>query len=452
LVWQISSPPIQAFSIRKKNNPMKQDHLTLGIPAYTTFRGGGLMHFLLQAVPALSAARPNWNIELVGSIALPELQRLAAPNVHLHFWDNDPLTRAIYQVGSQALQRLGKGSDAGYLLQKRFEMYGLPWGQTSNRVAPLQQTDVLWAPHYNISLDRISLYRDLRVLQMPVLFTIHDIHSSFYPEDHPVEDLARFYQGFVPLAQTCQHIFTHSQFQKSAISRHLRVTADKISVTPQPPLIDPLNLLKAYDPTHAAKILSHCGIHRAYAFYPASTTHTHKNHTRLLAAWAQLKNQMGPACPLLVCTGKGSQHQYDRLASLVAAFRLQDDVLFTGPIDTPTLATLFQNCELVIIPTLYEGAGSGILTDALVTGRPVACADIPQVHEQLAALGAVRITFFDPYITADIANAVQTILANLDSEQDTARQNRAPAQTGFVEMWRTWAEDYAQCIEGMTTS
>lgn len=428
---------------------MRQDHLTLGIPAYTTFRGGGLMHFLFQAIPALAHSRPNWIFKIVGSIALPELQRLATANVHVHFWDDDIQTRVLYQLSNQALKYLGKGSDAGFLLQKRAEMYGLPWGQAANRLAALQSTDAVWVPHYNLSLSRISLSNDLYPIQAPVLFTIHDIHPAFYPEDHPADDLARFYQGFVPLAQTCQHIFTHSQFQKSAIARHLQVPAEKISVTSQPPLIDPQLLLKANDPTQSAKILTRCGIHRSYAFYPASTTHIHKNHTRLLAAWAQLKKQLGQACPLLVCTGKGSQRQYQCLTSLVTAFGLQDDVLFTGPIDTPTLATLFQNCALVVIPTLYEGAGSGILTDALVTGKPVACADIPPVREQLAALGPVIITTFDPQNISAIANAVLTILSNLDEQQHIARQNQALGQNGFSEMWQTWAEAYALCIEGM---
>ena len=428
---------------------MKQAPLTIGIPAYTTFRGGGLMHFLFQAIPALSHARPHWTFEIIGSIALSELQRLVSNNVHLRFWDDDSQTQAIYRLGSQALKWLGKGSDAGFLLQKRSEMVGFPWGQPANRVALLQQADVIWVPHYNLSLGRISLFNDLKHIKAPVLLTIHDIHPAFYPEDHPAGDLARFYQEFIPLAQTAQRIFTHSQTQKSAIACHLQLPADKIYVSPQPPLIDPDLLVRAYDATQTANILARYGIGRSYAFYPASTTHTHKNHSRLLAAWAHLKKQLGPLCPLLVCTGKGNQRQYQRLAAQVAAFGLQKDVIFTGPIDTPTLATLFQNCNLVVIPTLYEGAGSGILTDALVTGKPVACADIPQVREQLTALGPVEITSFDPRNTFAIANAVQTILTDLSNQERIARQNQALAQSGFSEMWQTWAEDYAQCIEGM---
>lgn len=431
---------------------MKQDHFTVGIPAYTTFRGGGLWHFLLQAIPALSQARPGWVFEVVGSITLPELQSLNSSNVHVNLWDNDPRTQFLYQWGSRVLKWLGKGGDAGFLLQKRAEMYGVPWGQARNRTAPFQQVDAVWVPHYNLSLERLALDCDLASTRVPVLLTIHDIHPAFYPEDHPTEDLARFYNGFVPFAQTCQHIYTHSQFQKSAIANHLQMPLDKISVTPQPPLIDPQKLISAYDPADASQTLSRCGINRRYVLYPASTAHIHKNHTRLLSAWLQLKQELGEVCPLLVFTGKGNSQQFHHLQNLVAALRLQDDVCFTGPVDTPVLATLYRNCELVVIPTLYEGAGSGILTDALVTGKPVACADIPQVHEQLAALGPVSITTFDPCNIFAIANAVKIILNDLEEQKQIAQQNQVIAQIGFAEMWQVWAEDYARCIENMSSA
>ena len=428
---------------------MKQDHIKLVIPAYTTFRGGGLMHFLFQAIPALALARPHWTFEIIGSIALLELERLKSANVHLTFWDGDTPTRVIYQIGSQILKWFGKESQAGFLLQKRAEMAGIPWGQAANRLAPMQQANAIWVPNYNIALNQISLYGDLQNTKAPVLFTIHDIHPAFYPDDHPADDLARFYQGFVPLAQRCQRIFTHSQFQKSAITRLIQVSAEKIYVTSQPPLINPQILLQACAPAQITKTFTRWGIKRPYAFYPASTTHLHKNHTRLLVAWAQLKRTMGQNCPLLVCTGRGSRRQFQRLTDLVTAFDLHNDVLFTGPVDTASLASLFQNCALVVIPTLYEGAGSGILTDALVAGKPVACADIPQVREQIAALGPIVITTFDPQNSAAIACAVQSILSNLDDQQLAAQKNQALAQTGFFEMWRTWAEDYAKCIEAM---
>lgn len=407
------------------------------------------MHFLFQAIPALAHARPHWEIHVIGSMAVPELLHLAASNVQIQFWDDDPYTRLLYPLGGQVLKWLGKANDSGFLIQKRAELFGLSFGDHTKRKEALNAADVVWVPHYNLSLDRISLFHDLKCTRAPVMFTIHDIHPVIFPNDHSVGDLVRFYQGFLPVAKSCQLVVTHSQAQKAAILQHLGLPDEKVVVTPQPPLIDPVVLLEAYDPARSTQILKNFGINRPYVFYPASTTHIHKNHIRLLTAWAQLKAQLGDRCPQLVCTGKGNRRQYQNLAALMKAFGLQRDVVFTGSIGTPELAALFQNCLMVVIPTLYEGAGSGILTDALVSGKPVACADIPYIREQLDALGSVEITLFDPQNVWKIVAAVRSVLDNLDAQQQVALHNQELANQAFTKMWQIWADDYAKFIERM---
>ena len=433
-------------TIKDGRNDSLQDKLNIGIIAYTTFRGGGLMNFLLQAIQLLSRARPNWNFYIIGSISFPEIQQCASDNVKVQFWDDDSVTCWIYRLGSQALKWLGKGEDAGFLLQKRAERYKIPWGSNKKRHALLKNMDVLWLPHYNLSLNRLSLYNELKTVSVPILFTIHDIHPYFYPEDHPKEDLTRFYQEFIPYAKISQQIITHSQYQKEMISEHLNIEAGKIFVTPQPPLIDPNTLLKAYHSENTDMILGKYGINRSFAFYPASTTHSHKNHTGLLKAWAQLKIELGEACPLLVCTGRGNRFQYQRMMAIVKLLHLEQDVIFTGLLNTSTLSILYQSCELVVIPTLYEGAGSGILTDALLVGKPVACSDIPQIKEQLAALGSVSVTLFDPEQISAITKSVHTIINDLAYQTECAVENQIHVRKNFEKMWLIWAEDYARKI------
>lgn len=422
----------------------------ISIPAYTTFRGGGLMHFLFQAIQALSRNRPDWTFNVIGSICVPELATLASENVHVYFWDDDIKTRFAYGLGTRIFRLLGKDVNAGFLFQKRAEMYGFRWGVNAKRIQLLQNADAIWIPHYNISLDNISLIRDIQNIQLPVLLTVHDIHPAFYPEDHSADDLARFYNGLIPMAKRSQTIMTHSEFQKAAIASNLRISINKIMVTAQPPLIDPNILLTAYNPIKANSILARYSIHRNYAFYPASTTHVHKNHTRLLAAWALLKEQLGRDCPLLVCTGKGNKRQYKRLAALVEAFGLINDVIFTGEVKTTNLATLFQKCTMVVIPTLFEGAGSGILTDALVIGKPVVCSDIPQIREQLAEIGKISISTFDPNNVWELVDAVKSVLANQNGQQSVSQKNQIQAESKYNEMWHSWAIDYIASIENMT--
>jgi glycosyltransferase involved in cell wall biosynthesis len=430
-----------------RETSMKNKPLKIGITAFTIFPGGGLLHFLNQAIHAMALARPDWRFTVIGSIALEKQIRATDANVVIRFWDGDWLSRSAFRCANLALAPLGRAGDAGFLLQSRCERYRLPWGNPQLLKELLAGQDILWTPYYNIALGRLALSELFDASKTPALLTIHDVHPALYPEDYPPELIYRFYRQFGQFATNCARVITHSQFQRNAIQQTLAVEAGKIFVTPQPPLNKPDELLKIITKPEATQILAGFGIQGRYVFYPASTLHGHKNHARLLLAWSELKQHLGSECPLLVFTYQGNRAQAERTRALIDTLQLQSLVRFTGQVDNRTLATLFQNCDLVVIPTLFEGAGSGILTDALTAGKPIACARIPPILEQLETFPGVRVSFFDPLSVPDIAAVIEQSWRNLAEMRPVTEANQQIALQRFSGAWAEWANFHTSLME-----
>ena len=224
-------------------------------------------------------------------------------------------------------------------------------------------------------------------------------------------------------------------------------------VTHCPPLIDGAVLAQGYSKTETEAVLARYHIPLPFALYPASTTHTHKNHTRLLLAWAILKGRLGTRCPALVCTARG--HLWPALRALIEALGLQGSVVFTDTVDTATLARLYQSCAFVIVPTVYEGGGSGPVVEACLAGKPVLCSRIPQIEEQIHYYGldsGQRSARFFPADSVDgIVDATERVIDKLSELEFTAREDQRRVLPLVPRLWEEWARFYAKQIRGMVT-
>jgi glycosyltransferase involved in cell wall biosynthesis len=409
--------------------------------------GAGLGYFLWNAVGKLAEAQPAWQFRVVASSSFQQLRTITAPNVKVIFWDDTVLQRAVNKTLTGHF--LGRYSAMGkYLLRHLMPSQWLKgkFGNLKALYRSLSDTDVIWLPHFAVIGGPFSSYSSLSAMRAPILFTVHDLHPVFFPDDWSLEDQSNFWNGFVPFARRSQRIITHSQFQKSAIVEHLKIDPDKVLVTPCPPLIDGTQLLKRYEQDAIASVLAKHHIRTPFALYPGSGSHTHKNHTRLLLAWAEVKSRLGSTCPMLVCTARG--HLWPALKALVDALELQNEVIFTDTVDTATLARLYQSCVFVVVPTLYEGGGSGPVAEALIAGKPVICSKIPPIEEQFKACGVGLMNggavFFKPDSVGDIARAVESVLTKIPELETQARQTQSRLLTLLPDLWREWARFYSQ--------
>jgi glycosyltransferase involved in cell wall biosynthesis len=95
----------------------------------------------------------------------------------------------------------------------------------------------------------------------------------------------------------------------------------------------------------------------------------------------------------------GSVHQ------TVSDLQLSGDVMFTGFVDDDTLNRLYNNAELLVYPSLYEGFGLPPL-EAMAAGCPVAVSRASSLPEVVGDAGV----YFDPVRVEDIARAIHEVL------------------------------------------
>jgi glycosyltransferase involved in cell wall biosynthesis len=129
-----------------------------------------------------------------------------------------------------------------------------------------------------------------------------------------------------------------------------------------------------------------------FLLYPARGW-PHKNHARLLEAFALLRRERPEL--RLVLTGGG----LDRAAP--------DGVEVFGRVSTDELISLYRRASALVFPSLYEGFGQPPL-EAMACGCPVACsnaASLPEVCGEAAR-------YFPPDDPAAIAAAVEDVLAD----------------------------------------
>ncbi len=128
-----------------------------------------------------------------------------------------------------------------------------------------------------------------------------------------------------------------------------------------------------------------------FLLYPAKPW-PHKNHARLLEAFALLRRER-PGLRL-VLTGGGD-------------FPPQEGVEQRGRVSLDELAALYRRAAALVFPSRYEGFGQPPL-EAMACGCPVACSNagaLPEVVGDAARL-------FDPESPPAIVEAVEAVLAD----------------------------------------
>lgn len=404
----------------------------------------GLGYFLASGVRWLAKLNPTWEFHVVVRMRfnLKYGDLLGASNIILHVWDETPTLKWLQQNIKV------RGCEYAIRFAKKYipiTSWRAKMGDLCAIWKSLPTFDVIWVPHFDIGSRQWPILYTDEFTKIPILFTIHDIHPVFYPNDWSSHALSNFYKGFVPFAKRCSRIITHSNFQKLAITDHLGIYPDKIMLTCEPPLMEQITLV-GNDHVEEDMVLlrSRYSIVGPYFLYPGSTGFTHKNHIRLLLAWHKLKSIMRQDCPVLVCTAQG-QH-WPVLKTLIEALELQKYVIFTDIVLLEHLAALYRRCTFVIVPTLYEGGGSGPVAEGILSGKPVISSAIPPIKEQLHAYGITGVSFFDPTDISTIVDTVKIAWNNRTKLEEQAEKDQKRLAMISSSLWEKWAAVYSREI------
>jgi glycosyltransferase involved in cell wall biosynthesis len=153
---------------------------------------------------------------------------------------------------------------------------------------------------------------------------------------------------------------------------------------------------------------------RPYVLYASRLEHPIKNHVRLIEAFEIFKDRTKYP-RRMVLAGADSQGA-EKIHEAAEASKYRNDIFFPGHFPSTSLPELYAGADIVVIPSLYEGFGMGVL-EAMASGVPVICAragSLPETAEHAAL-------YFDPLDSEDMADRMVTMCTNREFYRECRR-------------------------------
>ena len=251
---------------------------------------------------------------------------------------------------------------------------------------------------------------------IPTVCTIYDLQYRAYPEFFTIEDLSHRNRAFTEACRVASALAAISNYVRDSAIAHGSVDPTRIRT-----IYLRLAQRIASVGKHDYGVLRRLGLPmERYLIYPANFW-KHKNHERLIAAFDLATHGRMATDVKLVCTGSPGKRQGE-LIDVVRTMGLGERVLFPGYLSDADLGVLMASSRGVVFPSLYEGFGLPVL-EAMAAGIPVACSNTTALSEVVAKAAI----FFDPYVPAQIADAMVTLVGNVAQRDRLIRAGRQRA-------------------------
>lgn len=222
----------------------------------------------------------------------------------------------------------------------------------------LDQKSVLWSP---ANAGPLMVRRQA--------LTIHDLSPLEHPEWFQTS-FAVWYRLFLPmLARRVQRVFTPSEYVKEKVSR--RFGLRNVTVTPNG--VD-------HSLFHPGAEQRQFDLPPSYIMF-AGTLEPRKNLGRLLDAWTAIKDDFKETW-LMIVGVRGS------VFKTIQVSHEMERVRFLGYVDDKTLAGLYANASLFVLPSQDEGFGLPAL-EAMASGTPVIVSDGGALPEVVGNAGMI---------------------------------------------------------------
>ena len=211
----------------------------------------------------------------------------------------------------------------------------------------------------------------------PSVVTLFDLQHLDLPELFSRSERAYRRFAYESSARNADAVVVNSQFVRRSVIERLGVPPERIHTIP-------LGIDHGrFTPGDEER--------EPFLLYPARPW-PHKNHERLLEAFALLRRER-PELEL-VLTGGGHEGR-----------QVPAGVVARGNVSSEELVSLYRRAACLVFPSLYEGFGQPPL-EAMACGCPVAASNIPAIAEACGEAAAL----FDPNDPEDIAAVVAGVL------------------------------------------
>jgi glycosyltransferase involved in cell wall biosynthesis len=207
---------------------------------------------------------------------------------------------------------------------------------------------------------------------------LHDLIPIDYPEYfHPgkeqqhrrvTETISRFFDAVIVNSQTTAESFRHF-LSSPPVSSQPEPTIPAANIHVAPPGVGPFpRPARTPDVRHSVPY-----------FIVLGTIEPRKNHMLLLNLWGRLATTMAKPPRLLVIGARGWENE-QVVDMLERSHRLHGLVEEHNRLDDSGVGSLLTQARAVLVPSFVEGFGLP-LAEALASGVPVICSDIPEFRE-----------------------------------------------------------------------
>lgn len=235
-----------------------------------------------------------------------------------------------------------------------------------------------------------------------IITMVYDMVYKAFPETMNKKTLTMLCLNMKRSCSRADAIITISSFSKNEIIKYLDVPPEKIYVMPCG--VDSTIFHAQYDAEQVSKVKDIYGISDDYYLY-LGTLEPRKNIVRLIEAYSLLRSRNSCVPKLVIAGGKG--WLYDDIFAKVNQLGLQDDVLFTGYVDTSHVPLLFKGAYAFVFPSIYEGFGLPPL-EAMACGTPVITSNVASLPEVVGDAALL----VDPYSVDSIADGMEKIISD----------------------------------------
>jgi glycosyltransferase involved in cell wall biosynthesis len=331
------------------------------------------------------------------------------------------------------------GREAGLADHPNFESRVLPYGVFSARsqwslpgFLRREKIDVFHSPNYMIPL---AAFPRLRAGRTRAVVTIHDVIPLLFPNHAPRSRKSRFFFLYkwimAEVARRADAIITDSETSRRDCLMLLgvgpcragQVTTIPIGVSPR---FHPAGGKPAprKDPADTATPRTCLYVGRADPY---------KNLSGLVRAFALARGRL--PFPLRLVIAGPLDERYPEAPALARDLGVAEHVDWTGYLSDADLVRLYQQADLLALPSRYEGFGLPVV-EAMACGTPVL----------ISTAGALREVAGDAALTADpddigaMADRLQDILMKPDLAEKLVEDGLARA-AAF-----TWARTAAETL------
>jgi len=340
-----------------------------------------------------------------------------------------PLTRPMAGAGQVLLPWLMRHLAIAKALRNLFQAFQTRLGYDLTGEIERLEPDLVHFP---------QSVMDPLTLSLPSVLTLHDIQHEYHPEFFTPQELQFRRKTYKPSAEKASRIITDAEFTRQTLIEKYHVPAAK--VYPIFMGVDHTTFRSDQPQEELRRLREKYRLPEQFAFYPANTW-PHKNHVRLVRAWALLRRRTSVTCPL-VLTGKAREGHGSSLAE-VEQQGLQQQILFLGYVPRREMPLLYAAASFLIFPSLFEGFGLPVL-EAMASGCPVACSDLTTLPE--IAGGAALL--FDPYSEEQIAKAARQLIEDKEIRQALRQRGLERAREfSWEKMARETLQVYSKTLQ-----